>query len=312
MLQRFLLPLLLLPALTLGQEMIKVNVLGLYDRVPLPPASVQAAYERHECKVENTYLRCYLDKFYKPIIDEQNMLGQQFEKLNLVLNAPAPASLQQMDPEEIRKKMESMSVEEKMQFAMAMTQQMGLGPKALTPESEDVIAAQEEYAKLNERFALDMQNTEARYKKQTDLKQARERKHEEVNAWYTAEHKKIPLVSYDEAGRYPEPKAEYALKQAAMDKHFTVENEYLQALLKYWPEEINYLKTLYTPFQQKLAAINYGEDAENIETKRLLVGGQTSMLGSVEALIKLSRAATEEAVKWQLGKIELEKQKPVE
>jgi len=287
-----------------------VNVLELYGRVPLPPANVQAAYARHECKEENTYLRCNVEKFYKAIVDEQNALGQQFAKLSLVLNAPAPVAAQQMDPEEIRKKMETMSVEEKMKFAMAMTQQMGLGPKALTPESEEVIAAQEEYGKLNERLALDGQNPNERFKKQAELTMARERKHDEINTWYTAEHKKIPLVSFGEAGRYPEPKAEYALKQAAMDKHFAAENEYLQALLKHWPEEIAYLKTLYTPFQENLATINYGEEAENVETKRLLVGGQTSMLNSVDALVKLSRTATEEAMKWQFGKMELEKQKP--
>lgn len=293
-----------------GQEMIKINVLEIYEHVPLPPANVQAAFARHECKEENTYLRCNAEKFYQPIVDEQNALGMQFEKLNLVLNTPAPAAVQTMAPDEIRKKMETMSVEEKMQFAMAMTQQMGFGSKALTPESEEVIAAQEEYSRLNERIAGE--NLSARFTlRVTELKTARARKHDEVEAWYAAEHKKIPLVSYDEAGKAPEPKAEYALKQAAMNKHFAVENEYLQTLLTHWPEEIAFLKTLYMPFQQKLAAINYGEDAENIETKRTLAGGQQIMFGASGVLPEISRAATEEAAQWQLRKLELEKQKPL-
>ncbi len=125
----FSLMLLLFPALAWGQEMVKINVLGLYDRIPAPPADVRAAYARHECKEENTVLRCNVDKFYQPILNEYSALAEQLKKLNMLLNTPAPSSVQKMDSEEIRKKMASMSMEEKVQFAMAMTQQMGLGPK---------------------------------------------------------------------------------------------------------------------------------------------------------------------------------------
>lgn len=309
---RYLAAVLFLPALACAQEMVKVNMLALYERVPAPPVSVEAALARHECREENMSLRCAVDKFYQPIEGELNALGEQCEKLSFVLSAPVPSSMQQMDAEEIRKKMEKMSDAEKIQFAMAMTQQMGFGARALTPESEEVIAAQEEHARLSEKLALEMQDHTARYRKQTDLKLARERQHEEVNTWYAAEHKKIPLVSYGEVGRLPDIKAEYALKLAATEKHLAVENAYLQDLLKHWPEEIAHLKALYGPFQEKLAAIDYGEEAENVETKRLFVGGQASMLGSVESLIKLSRAATEEAITWWLSKKELEKQKPQE
>ncbi len=303
---------LLLAVCAFGQKMIKVNMLELYGRVPVPPASVQEAVARHECKEENIILRCTAEKFYRQIESELNALGEQCQKLNFVLNVPVSASLQQMDAEELRQKMEKMSDAEKVQFAMAMTQQMGLGARALTPESEEVIAAQEEHARMSETLALEMQDHATRYRKQTDLTLAREHQHKEVNDWYTTQHKKIPLVSYGEAGRLPELKAEYALKLAAADRHLAVEEAYLQALLKHWPEEIFRGNALYGPFQQKLAAINYGEDAENVETKRLLVGGQISMLGSVEALIKLSRTATEEAIAWWLSKKELEKQKPQE
>lgn len=293
-----------------GQDMIKLNVLELHSRVPAPPASVAEAFARHECKEENMALRCNAEKIYKAIEEEQRLLGEQFAKLNLVLNTPAPAAMQQMDAEAIQKKLATMSDAEKIQFAMAMSQQMGFGAKALTPESETVIAAQEEHANLSARLASDMQNYSARYQQETELKLTRERKHQEVEAWFEAEHKKIPLVVFGEAGRFPEPKAEYALKQAALERHFAVENEYLQGLLAHWPKEIAYLQELFGPFQQKLAAVNYGEDAENLETKRLLVGGQTLMLDSVNALIALSRTATEESAKWWLYKLELAKAKP--
>lgn len=293
-----------------GQDMIKLNVLELYNRVPAPPASVAEAFARHECKEENMALRCNAEKIYKAIEEEQRMLGEQFAKLNLVLNAPMPGAMQQMDAEAIQKKLATMSDAEKIQFAMAMSQQMGFGAKALTPESEAVIAAQEEHANLSARVASDGQNYGVRYQQETELKLTRERKHKEVETWFETEHKKIPMVVFGEAGRFPEPKAEYALKQAALDRHFAVENEYLQGLSAHWPKEMAYLQELFGPFQEKLAAINYGEDAENLETKRLLVGGQILMLGSVEALVKLSRTATEEAAQWWLYKLELAKVKP--
>jgi hypothetical protein len=80
-------------------------------------------------------------------------------------------------------------------------------------------------------------------------------------------------------------------------------------LQQLWPEYCAHLKAQYTPFQEKLAAINYGEDVLNQENKRILVGGQGLLPGPADDLVQFSRDVTETAANWWLQKMELERQK---
>ena len=194
---------------------------------------------------------------------------------------------------------------------MQLNAKMGFGPKSLEPESDEVIAALEAYNELATQISMGFSNPDPEFRKRLSLAQERDRKHEEVDTWHAAEYKKLPLVDYSEAGSYPDQKAEYALRVTTLAKHIAVENEYLQALFTFWPVYRDHLKNQYTPFQQKLAAIHYGEDAINIENKRILIGGQGSLLTPAETLNELSRETTDTAAKWWLNKLELEKQKPL-
>lgn len=46
-----------LPFLAFGQEMVKVNILTLYDKIPAPPVDAKAAHARLVCVTENTVQR---------------------------------------------------------------------------------------------------------------------------------------------------------------------------------------------------------------------------------------------------------------
>lgn len=299
-----------LPLLVFSQEMVKVNILEMYSKIPAPPANVNEGYTRAEC-VSSTGVAqpCETKKYYKPSADSFVSLAQQLEKLSAVLAMPANASMMTMDPEAIKKKMASMSDAEKMQFAMQMTQQMGLGPKDLQPESDEVQAALDEYHQINQLIAADMQDTSAIARK-GQLTIERQRQHEKINEWAQTEHKKIPLVVFGEAGRFPEPKAAYALEVKTMEKRLAVENDYLQKLQAQWQAEREQQKARFASFQQKLMLIEYGEAAVNVEYKRLLLGGQAWMLGAGQNLLDQSRDATAESARWWVQKLQLEQKKP--
>ena len=68
-------------------------------------------------------------------------------------------------------------------------------------------------------------------------------------------------------------------------------------------------KIKYTPFQTKLAAVNYGEDAKSYSNKTSLLAGQTLMLGAAESLAGWSQTSTDEAAHWWLEKLRLDKEK---
>jgi hypothetical protein len=105
-----------------------------------------------------------------------------------------------------------------------------------------------------------------------------------------------------------EPKAAYALNLSAVTKHLAVENEYLAALQKLWPEELKKRKAIYGPLQQALVTVEYGEAAVNTTFKQMFVQSQATMLTTAATLIHLSREATESAGRLWQEKLNLEKQ----
>ncbi len=196
------------PILAFGQEMVKVNILALYDKIPAPPADAKAAHARLVCVVENTAQRCEAEKFYQPINGELAALQQRVEKTLAALAQPSMTAMQQIDPKEMQKKLEKMTPEEKMQFAMQMSQQMA-GAQNIQPESEEVQAAIEEVNKVNSRANEDFINPDETAQKMTQIQSGwRRQQEEEVRKWKDAEYEKVPQVSMGPGiGLVKEPKA---------------------------------------------------------------------------------------------------------
>ncbi|MBX2991516.1 MAG: hypothetical protein KF749_10165 [Bacteroidetes bacterium] len=292
------------PAFAYSQTMVKVNLLDLYGQVPSPPKSVQEAYSRAKCTVNGDNYFCDTKEFYRRINEKINKIGEQVERTNVALTVPGTPAMASVDPQVMERKMASMSQAEKVQYAMAVMQQMNLGPKALAPESDEVQKAVEEYSRL----AGDTQGFAERVARKGQIDVDRDRKHREVNAWAEAEIGKLPYVDFSEAGRFKDQRKVHAIHVKAMEKHIAVENEYLDVFRKYWNDVLLAYTARYTTLQQNLAAINYGEDAKNIETKRHLIGAMQLMMGPASELLVLSGDATNTALNWWTQKLKLDYQ----
>jgi hypothetical protein len=290
--------------------MVKVNVVELYDKIPAPPADAKAAHARLVCVTENTMQRCDAEKFYQPINSELATLQQRVEKTLAALAQPSVTAMQQIDPKEMQKKLEKMTPEEKMQFAMQMSQQMAAAQN-IQPESEEVQAAIEEVNKVNSRANEDYINPDETAKKMTQIQSDWRHKQDEIKKWRAAEYEKVPQVGGGPGvGMIKEPKAMHALNLNAIAKQLAVENEYLAALQKLWPEELKKRKAIYEPLQQALVSVEYGEAAVNTTFKQMFVQSQGSMLATATTLIHLSREASESAGRVWQEKLNLEKEKP--
>lgn len=297
------------PVLAFSQEMIKVDILERYGKIPAPPADAQAAYNRLVCVVENGFEKCEAKKFYLLTADALAALEQQITKTQAALAQPGVQAMQQIDPQEMQKKIEAMSPEEKIQFAMQMSQ-MALGMQNVQPESEEVQEALAAFGEVSVAVNSEYTNPDEIAKQKRQLDAERQRKHEEIDAWAQAEHAKIPQVAGGPGvGMIPEPKAAHALKVSTVEKHIATDNEYLTALQKWWPEEIKKQKARFSPFQQKLAAVDYGEQANSTVHKQTLVQGQSMMLSTAAALAQFSRDVSESAGKRWQEKLKLEKEK---
>lgn len=299
---------LLLPALAFSQEMVKVNLIEQFDKVPAPPADAKIAYTRLVCTEKDGFESCDAEKFYQPTAEAIAALEQRLTALNAALAQPGVQAMQQIDPQEMQKKLEAMSPEQKIQFAMQMSQ-MALGMQSVQPESEEVQAAVAAFGEMSVAVNSEYTNPDATAKKKQQLDAERQRRQEEIKTWAEAEQKKIPQVPGGPGvGMIAEPKATHALHVATVEKQLAVDNEYLAALQKWWPEEIKKLQARFTPFQEKLAAVEYGEQANNTVHQQTLVQGQSMMLSAAATLIQISRAASESAGQLWQRKLKLEQE----
>ncbi|GEM_PF-4788076 len=183
-----------LPILSYSQEMVKVNIVTLYDKIPAPPVDAKVAHARLVCVVENAAQRCDAVKFYQPINSELAALQQRLEKTQAALAQPSVNAMQKIDPQEMQKKLEKMTPEEKIKFAMQMSQQMA-GAQNIQPESEEVQAAIEEVNTVNSRANEDYINPDETAKKMTQMQSDWRRKQDEVRKWQSAEYEKVPQIS---------------------------------------------------------------------------------------------------------------------
>lgn len=294
----------------MGQALLQENLLILADDVPAPPSDVAAAFARMDCRDVNLSTECSVDKYYRDLTERLTAARLQLEELNLALAMPAGSGLQNLNAEEIQAKLVAMTPEEQMRFAMEMSAQMGGGARAMAPEPGTVMTALDAYNRMASELAMAAHDPDAVLEQRLALLAERDRRHAEVDEWTREEHARLPIVSFGEAGKGPQPKAEYALRTASLDRHIAVENDYLAALQAFWPHYRDHLNRQHAPFQDALAAAGYGAAAGNPENRRLLVGGQGYLLGPAETLMALSREATTHAAEWVLRRTELESSRP--
>ncbi len=291
-----------------AQEMLKVNIVELFGQVPVPPADAKEAYARCDHGKDPNVVVVNETKYYLPMSEKLKGLGQKLGDITMQLDKPMVDKMKSIDQKEIEKKMKTMSRDEQIKFAMEMTKQMGLAPTAMTAESPAVTAAMEESMNLSQAVGEDMQKAGAEMQSAQKVQADREKKHKDIQDWYYTEYAKIPQLSSGEMS-YPEPKALHALKLKTADKHVAVENEYLTGVRKAYQDELAKWKTRYSPMQQKLAAIHYGEDAKNAPTKKTLLGSQSMMVNAATSLLRVSSDATHGPAEWYARKVQAENEK---
>ena len=299
---------LLFPLTAAAQEMVKVNFVGLYDKVPPPPASAREAYARCEHAPDH-YEVVTAAKFYEPWKTKTDQYNRQLEEVGKKLQQPMTDKMKSVDPDEVQKKMATMTQAEKIAYAMELNKKMGLSGRTMVMEPPPVLAALEEFQNVTASIAGDMQTAGHEHAAQAKLQEEHKKKHEEIETWTRAEEAKLPRVSGGEMD-WPEPKAFHALMLKSADKLVALDNEYLAAAARRYRDELAKAKKRFSTLQQKLAAISYGQDAKNAESKTTCNSAEGMTLGPVGALVGLSLEATEHAARSWGRKLRVENEKP--
>jgi hypothetical protein len=283
--------------LAFGQQPIKVNLLDYFDKVTPPPASAKAAYEKCDWNLSG---RKIADSMFKSLENE-------LEKFQASISIPAGSAQEDMatkmkDPE-FKKKMKTMSKEEKMKMAMQMSQNMQPGQMRL--ESEAVNKVMQDCSQLTEESTRNLGSANDEMKRQAKRVQDLEASHKAVDQWESAEIDKLPRAGGE--GVEHDPKAVAAVRLKAINKHIAVVDEDLKQIGKAWADTKAKSKQQFAEYEADLEKIHFGDDAQNNTSKTQISTGQSKMIGALSGLVRDSKNSYLDAAPWYKKLVDFQK-----
>jgi len=298
-------------AFTLSAQVpVKKDLMQMLENIPPPPATVKDAFAK--VVINNNYgeLRCSAEKLFNPI--EQEVKGVEAEfaaqpkpTAGSVIPGLSPENAKKLDDPEMKKKMKTMSKEEKMKMAMEMMKSMPPGGPVTEIDSPSVRAAFDEWQKIYNDTQNEFQRSVNEQQEEAALIEEYRKSHSEVDSSEAADIAKLPQISSGEMSA-PDPAKVKEVKLKSADKHIAIADKRLKKILPQWHASVDHAKTKYTVFCQKLAAANYAVDSKNYSTKKVLADAQLTILVTIGRLIKQSRTACEESASWQARRVSIE------
>lgn len=286
-----------------AQSPVKQDILKILGEIPAPPASPQDAFDHVAVDLAKSPAGISADKLFAGVEGQLKAAEAAYNAQEPSAGAAVPPGMPQdmarlaSDPE-FRKKMKSMSKEEKARMAMAMANSASAGgAPAVSPEPPAVQAAMGEWQKL----ALD---TQAEFDRGVQRQQAAvaadeaDRKaHDDITAWEHAAIDALPKISSGEMSA-PDPKAVKDVRLKAADKHLAVAQQRLTTFAKSWAAARDHVQARYGAFHAKLVACDYAGASPNFSTKKILSDGQMTLMKEIQADAKAVRAEYEGAARW--------------
>jgi hypothetical protein len=296
-------------SIAFSQATIKKDLFYLFIKIPPLPTNSKEAYgkgirEGGEGGAEAKY--SYEVELFDPLFAE-------IQKLNMETAKPsAPKIAGVENPEELAKKMEKMSEEEKMKVAMEMMKGMQAGPREIH-ESPEVMNAVREFDELNTVLAQE-QNNDLKYSMNDRMgplnkkfSEMDERTHKMICEKFPSYCEEIGISSFsdakreaDNAGASKMLRQNWNEKNSLFDKELIVVRGDLAKRVTLW-------KTRLTPFNEALRKASFGADAKDQAMIQILSNGQQRILGGIQELATSSNRVWAFAAGLYDEKVRLEK-----
>jgi hypothetical protein len=295
-----------------AQVPVKKDLMQMLEKIPQPPATVKDAFARVIINDKYGELKCSAEKLFNPIEQEVKGVEAEFAAqpkpgAGSVIPGLSPENAKKLDDPEMKKKMKTMSKEEKMKMAMEMMKSMPPGGQVIEIESDSVRAALDEWQIVYNDTQNEFQRSVNEQQEEASLIEEYRKSHSVVDSSEAVEIAKLPQISSGEMSA-PDPAKVKEVKLKSADKHIAIADKRLKLILPQWRASVDHAKARYTVFYQKLAAANYAVDSKNFSTKKVLADAQLTILVTIGRQIKQSRTAWEESASWQARRISIESQ----
>ncbi len=284
-----------------AQSPVRQDILKILGEIPAPPATPQAAYDQVTVDLAKSPAAISAAKLFAGVEGQFKAAEDAYNAQEPSAAAAVPPGMPQdmarlaSDPE-FRKKMKSMSKEEKARMAMAMAGSAG-GAPAVSPEPPAVQAAFNEWQQVSLDTQAEFERGVKRQQAAVAADEADRKAHDEITEWERAAIKALPQISSGEMSA-PDPKAVKEVRLKAADKHLAVAQQRLDAFAKAWPGVRDHVQARYGAFHAKLVACDYAAASTNFSTRKILSDGQMTLMKEIQADAQQVRAEYEAAARW--------------
>ena len=296
-----------------AQIPVKHDVLKALGDIPAPPASAAEAFTRVTVDMTPSppvVSAAALFATAESVVQaaEDAYKSQEPAMKNAVPPGVNPDMARLAQDPEFKKKMKSMSKEERMKLALSMMSAGGSpGTTTLKPDPPEVQAALAEWQKLAADMQTEFERGAAFQKTVIALAEADERSHEAIRTWEEGAIAALPRISSGEMDA-PDPAKVKLVRLQGADKHIAAASRHLVALAKEWTAWRDHVRSRYATFSAKLIAAEYAAGSPNFSSQKILSDGQMAMLKDVASLGSLSRDAYESAASWVARKHAIERE----
>jgi len=282
----------------------------MLEKIPPPPATVKDAFAKVIMNDNYGELKCSAKKLFDPIEQEVKEVEEEFKAqpkpdAGTVIPGGSSENAKKMDDPEMKKKMKTMSKEEKMKMAMEMMKSMPPGGQVVEIDSPSVHAAYDEWQRIYNDTQNEFQRSVNEQQEEAALIEEYRKSHSDADLWEAAEIAKLPQISSGEMSE-PDPAKVKEIKLKSADKHIAIADKRLKLILPQWRASVDHAIARYAVFCQKLAAANYAVDSKNYSIKKVLADAQLTILQVLQHQMQQSRAAWEESASWQARRINIE------
>jgi hypothetical protein len=291
-----------------GQGVVKKDLLEMMGRVPPPPVSVKEAFGKVAI-AQGGAGRWSAEKVYgaieKEVKDVEAAIGERMKPVGEVAPGVSADMAKTMQDPEMRKKMKKMSREEKMNMAMEMMK--SAGKPAVESDPPAVRSVLEEWRKVQSHTVEEFQRGVEAQRREIGVREEGQKAHAEIDRLAQAEINKLPQISSGEMSA-PDPAKVKAVKLRANEKHIALSEKQLREAGERWRASFAQTKGKFSEFYAKLMAADYASGTSAYPTIKVLSDAQLMFLKEIDALIALSRQATEESARWLAQRGEIEKE----
>jgi hypothetical protein len=296
-----------------AQVPVKQDVLKILGDIPAPPATAAESFARITAgqtasKGELSAAALFANAESQLKAAEDAYRSQEAAVKSAVPPGVNPEMARMAQDPEFKKKMKSMSKEERMKLAMSMMSSAPApGTSAVKPDPPEVQAALAEWQKLAADMQAEFNRGVAFQNSMIAAAEADRRAHDEISAWESAAIAKLPQISSGEMSA-PDPAKVKVVRLQGADKHIAAANKRLAAFAKDWTSRHDHVRARYGAFSVKLIAADYASTSPNFSSQKILSDAQMTMLKDVAAVAQLSREAFESAASWVAHKHAVEQE----